>query len=82
MSNIVCGRQLRAARILANLSQRQLARAVGVHERSVRYWEGKENKAPTSTRSLLEQVEAALRNNGVIVFSLPTPGARLATLAA
>jgi len=39
MSNIVTGRQLRAARILAGLTQKQLAQAVGVHERAARYWE-------------------------------------------
>jgi transcriptional regulator with XRE-family HTH domain len=49
MSNIVTGRQLRAARIFAGLTQKQLAKAVGVHERAARYWESKEDKAPTST---------------------------------
>ena len=45
MSNIITGRQLRAARILAGLTQKQLAKAVGVHERAARYWELKEDKA-------------------------------------
>jgi transcriptional regulator with XRE-family HTH domain len=79
MSNIITGRQLRAARILAGLTQRQLAQAVGVHERAARYWELKENKAPTSTSGILEKIEAVLRNHGVIVFASPTPGARLVT---
>jgi len=79
MSNIITERQLRAARILAGLTQRQLAQAVGVHERAARYWELKENKAPTSTTSILEETEAVLRNHGVIVFASPTPGARLVT---
>ena len=79
MSNIIIGRQLRAARILAGLTQRQLAKAVGVHERAARYWELKEDKAPTSTPSSLEQIEAVLRDHGVIVFASPTPGARLVT---
>ena len=79
MSNIVTGRQLRAARILAGLTQRQLARAVGVHERAARYWELKGDKAPTSTASSLSRIEAALRDHGVIVFSTPTAGVRLAT---
>jgi hypothetical protein len=42
-------------------------------------WELKENKAPTSTPGILEEIEAVLRNHGVIVFASPTPGARLAT---
>jgi transcriptional regulator with XRE-family HTH domain len=77
MSNIVTGRQLRAARILAGLTQKQLAQAVGVHERAARYWESKNDKAPTSTSSLLVRTEAVLRDHGVIVFATPTAGARL-----
>jgi transcriptional regulator with XRE-family HTH domain len=82
MSNIITGRQLRAARILAGLTQRQLAKAVGVHERVARYWELKENKAPTSTLSSLEKIEDVLRDHGVIVFATPTAGVRLAPDAA
>jgi transcriptional regulator with XRE-family HTH domain len=82
MSNIISGRQLRAARVLAGLTQKQLAKAVGVHERAARYWELKENKPPTSTLSLLEEIEVVLRNHGVIVFASPSPGARLATSSA
>jgi DNA-binding XRE family transcriptional regulator len=63
---------LRAARILAGLTQKQLAHAVGVHERTARYWESKEDKAPTSTLSSLSKIEAALRDQGVIVFATPT----------
>jgi transcriptional regulator with XRE-family HTH domain len=76
--SIVNGRQLRSARILAGLTQKELAKAVGVHERSMRYWELKETKAPTTTTVLLEKAEAVLRDHGVIIFSEPTPGARLA----
>ena len=79
MSAIVTGRQLRAARILAGLTQKQLAQAVGVHERSARYWELKENNPPTSTLDTLEKIEAVFRDYGVIVFSTPTAGVRLAS---
>ena len=78
MSNIITGRQLRAGRILAGLTQRQLAQAVGVNERAARYWELKENKLPTSTPDTLEKIEAVLLDHGVIVFSTPTAGVRLA----
>ena len=78
MSNIVTGRQLRAARTLAGLTQKQLAQAVGVCERAARYWELKNDKAPTSTSSLLEKIEIVLREYGVIAFATPTAGARLA----
>jgi transcriptional regulator with XRE-family HTH domain len=79
--NIISGRQLRAARVLAGLTQRQLADAIGVHERAVRYWEAKEDRPPTSTLKFLMRMEAALRDHGVAVFAAPTPGARLATPA-
>ena len=79
MSNIVTGRQLRAARILAGLTQKQLAQAVGVHERAARYWELKNNTAPTSTLSMLAKIEAVLLSHGVIVFAAPTAGVRLTT---
>ena len=79
MSNIVTGRQLRAARILAGLTQKQLAHAVGVHERAARYWELKNDKSPTSTLSTLEKIEAVLQRHGVIVFATPTAGVRFAT---
>jgi transcriptional regulator with XRE-family HTH domain len=79
MSNIVTGRQLRAGRILAGLTQRQLAQAVGVNERAARYWELKENKLPTLTVYHLEKIEAALRDHGVVVFSTPTAGVGLSS---
>ncbi len=79
MSNITTGRQLRVARILAGLTQKQLAHAVGVHERAARYWELKEDKAPTSTPAFLEKIEAVLRDHGVIIFSTATAGVRLAS---
>jgi DNA-binding XRE family transcriptional regulator len=82
MSNIVTGRQLRAARILAGLTQKQLAQGVGVHERAVRYWEAKENRMPTTVPSSLAAVEAVLSHHGVVVFAIPTAGMRVARDAA
>jgi transcriptional regulator with XRE-family HTH domain len=70
---------LRAARILAGLTQKEFAKLIGVDERSARYWELKEDRAPTSTPIYLEKIEAALLDRGVITFSSPTAGARLAT---
>jgi transcriptional regulator with XRE-family HTH domain len=76
MSNIISGRQIRAARILAGLTQADLARAVGCHPRSVRYWESKGTDAPTNVASTLDDIEQALIGYGVILFSTPTPGVR------
>jgi transcriptional regulator with XRE-family HTH domain len=79
MSNIITGRQLRAACILAGLTQKQLAKAVGVHERAARYWELKKSRMPISAPQSLERVEAVLLTRGVIAFASPTPGVRLAS---
>ena|SRR5436190_13562983 len=76
MSNIASGRQIRAARILAGLTQADLARAAGCHPRSVRYWEDKGSNAPTNVASTLDSIEQALNRHGVIPFSTPTPGVR------
>jgi DNA-binding transcriptional regulator YiaG len=77
MSNIVSGRQVRAARMLAGLTQAELARAAGCHPRSVRYWENKGSNPPTNVASTLDSIEQALNRHGVIPFSTPTPGVRL-----
>src|SRR5262249_14031180 len=76
MSNIVSGRQIRAARILAGLTQADLARAAGCHPRSVRYWENKGSNSPTNVASTLDSIEQALNRHGVIPFSTPTLGVR------
>jgi transcriptional regulator with XRE-family HTH domain len=77
MSNIVSGRQIRAARILAGLTQAELAHAAGYHPRSVRYWESKGSEAPTNVESTLDRIEQALNRRGVIAFSTPTAGVRV-----
>jgi hypothetical protein len=77
-SNIVSGRQLRAARVLAGLTQAQLAAAAGHHENACRYWESRGENPPTCIDSTLDRIELALADHGVVVFSKPTPGARLA----
>jgi hypothetical protein len=60
-----------------DFSNRQLARAVGVHERAAHYWELKE-QIPTSTPELAITDRDRFAPHGVIVFASPTPGARLA----
>jgi len=75
-THLVNGRQLRAARALAGLSQKALGEAVGVSERAVREWEAKEDVRPVGPPNDL-RVEKALRGLGVELFSTPTPGVRL-----
>ncbi len=70
--NLVTGRQLRAARVLAGLTQRTL----GVDERAVRFWERKHDRRPTGAPND-GRIEQALSDHGVILFADPTPGARL-----
>ena len=72
MSNVVSGRQLRAARIFAGLTQAQFAKAIGVHERNVRHWELKDDGLPTLTTDLLERIDEVLLQSGVVLSSLPT----------
>src|SRR5262245_33371839 len=69
--------QIRAARMLAGLTQADLARAAGCHPRSVRYWENKGSNPPTNVASTLAHIEQALNRHGVMAFSTPTPGVRL-----
>lgn len=75
-ANLVTGRQLRAARVLAGLTQYELAEAMGVTERSVRHWEKRYESKPTSAPNdrRLEEVLLAL---GIVLFSDPSPGVRL-----
>jgi transcriptional regulator with XRE-family HTH domain len=77
MGNVVSGRQIRAGRMLAGLTQAELARAAGYHPRSVRYWESKNTDPPTNVESTLDSIEQALISHGVIPFLTPTPGVRL-----
>jgi transcriptional regulator with XRE-family HTH domain len=78
MSSIVSGRQLRAARVLAGLTQAQFAAKTGFHERACRYWESRGANPPTSVPSTLEKISAALEAQGVVAFCEPTPGVRIA----
>jgi DNA-binding XRE family transcriptional regulator len=76
VSNLVTGRQLRAARVLAGLTQRTLGAALGVDERQIRFWERRHHSKLSGTRHHAS-IERALLDHGVILFAEPTPGARL-----
>ena len=78
-SNILSGRQLRAARTLAGLTQSELSTEAGFGPRACRYWESRGDNLPTSTQQSLESIEAALLRHGVEVFANPTAGCRLAS---
>ena len=48
--NLASGLQLRAARALAGMSQADLAAALGVNERAVRFWEPKRDRKPDCSK--------------------------------
>jgi hypothetical protein len=57
----------------------QPARALGVNERAVRFWERKHDRRPTSAPNDA-RIEQALLACGVVLFAEPTLGARLAEM--
>ena len=78
--NLITGRQLRAAYILAGLTQRTLRPALVVDERQIRFWERWRHSKPSRVRDHA-RIEQALLAHGVILFAEPSPGARLAAKA-
>ena len=79
MSNIASGRQLKAARTLAGLTQQELSTEAGFNPRACRYWESRGAELPTSVPQSLASIEQVLHRHGVEVFTSPTPGCRLAS---
>jgi len=67
------GRQLAAARVLAGITQQQLAELADLHVNSIRYME-RQKWITTGHSSGL--VAEALTNSGVMFFTLPTCGVR------
>ena len=76
MTNIISGRQLRAARVLAGLTRAELSTESGFNPRAAKYWEARETELPTCVPDTLDAIEQTLRRHGVEVFKTPTPGAR------
>ena len=71
----ISGRQLRAARALAGLTQQQLADTAFLHVNSVRYIERQEREIkPGHSVSCMMQ---ALREFGVELTFDPSPGVRM-----
>jgi transcriptional regulator with XRE-family HTH domain len=68
-TNIATGRQLTAARILAGLSQTELASLAGIHRNSLQRLEGLDLLKDCSA---LEKIETALRTKGVTVSRWPS----------
>ena len=63
------GRHLRAARILAGLTQQQLADAAQLHVNSLRYWEA-DDRSADPWGFAIDRLVAALRQHGVEVAAV------------
>jgi transcriptional regulator with XRE-family HTH domain len=63
--NLVTGRQLRAARTLAGMTQRDLATVLGINERAVRFWERKHDRRPTSSPNDIRIEQACEANEAI-----------------
>ena len=68
--NLVNCRQLRAARVLAGLTQKTLGAALDVDERQIRFWE---RRIPTSANKRAAII-VALEAHGVMLTSHPIVG--------
>jgi transcriptional regulator with XRE-family HTH domain len=63
------GCHLRAARILAGLTQQELAEAAGINVNAVRYWEAKDRSSEPWGYAI-DRLVTALRQHGVEVATL------------
>jgi len=67
------GKQLKAARVLAGLSRRQLATETGRSLRTITGWESTTSK-PNASRNSVERIKAALHRHGVALYATPAGG--------
>jgi hypothetical protein len=74
---LVSARQLRAARVLAGLTQAQLSIEAGFNPRACKYWEHWGDTIPSTRWKTVDAIEAALARHGVVLFADPSPGCRL-----
>src|SRR6516165_2722725 len=67
---LLSGKQLKAARVLAGLSQQQLATETGRSLRTITGWEAMSGK-PTASLKSVQRIEAALHRYGVALYATP-----------
>jgi DNA-binding transcriptional regulator YiaG len=70
---LISTQQLKAARALAGLTQKDLGHIMGVDERQIRFWE---KRIPTNGRKR-RLLEKALEKAGIECFSDPQIGVRV-----
>ena len=74
---LATGNQLKAARALAGIDQKQLADAAGVNVNTVRYMEAREFGLITSSAVTIRKVQLALEGLGIEFLNDSRPGVRL-----
>jgi len=60
------------------LTQTKLSRAAGFNPDACVYWEKHLDDMPTTVQGTLDSITAALERHGVVLFTDPSPGCRLA----
>src|SRR6516165_10726278 len=70
---LLSGKQLKAARVLAGLSQQQLATEAGRSLRTITSWEAMTSKL-TASRKSVQRIKAALHRYGVALYVTPAGG--------
>ena len=73
---LTVGRQLRAARVMAGLNQRQLAKAAGIAANTLGAMEGRDLETFRADFATVQAVQRALERAGVQLLDQP-PGVRL-----
>jgi transcriptional regulator with XRE-family HTH domain len=74
---LATGNQLKAARALAGIDQKQLADAAGVNVNTVRYMEARGSGLITSGAVTIRKVQLALEGLGIEFLNHSHPGVRL-----
>ena len=70
------GKQLKAARTLAGVTQETLAAECKIHQKTLQYWEGKADASGMHS-TFRRRVTEALLTRGVVYVLSPAPGACL-----
>jgi len=76
---IITGQQIAAARAMAGITQRELAKAAGFGHKSVAYWERKGERRATDAWSTKDRIRQAFSRWHVTFVNDPAPGVRLMT---
>jgi len=74
---LTTGNQLKAARALAGIDQKQLADAAGVNVNTIRYMEARASGLITSSAVTIRKVQLALEGLGIEFLNHSHPGVRL-----